>query len=117
LDHHVLACRELVELVTDYLEGALPPDRHREVHEHLHECADCLRYLGQVQLTSRLLAQLPTAELSDEFSNELARAARADPPSAGAPADSTEPWSDGLPASTCSDQRDDGSEWPCQARP
>ena len=87
----MLACQELVELVTDYLEGALSPDRHREVHEHLLECADCLRYLGQVQLTSRLLAQLPTHELSHEFSNELARAARADPPSAGAAPDLAEP--------------------------
>jgi anti-sigma factor RsiW len=76
----VLACQELVELVTDYLEGALSPDRYLEVHEHLRECADCLRYLGQVQLTSRLLAQLPTPELSDEFSTELAQASRADPP-------------------------------------
>jgi anti-sigma factor RsiW len=106
----VLACRELVELVTDYLEGALPPDRHREVHEHLLECADCLRYLGQVQLTSRLLAQLPTPELSEEFSIELVRAARADPPAAGAPAESTEPWSDGFPTSTRSDQPGDGQD-------
>ncbi len=87
----MLTCQELVELVTDYLEGALAPDRHREVHEHLLECADCLRYLGQVQLTSRLLAQLPTTELSDELSTELAQASRADPPAARAPADSTRP--------------------------
>ena len=106
----MLACQELVELVTDYLEGALPPDRHREVHEHLPECADCLRYLGQVQLTTRLLAQLPTPELSDEFVIELAQASRADPPSAGEPADPTEPWPDGLPAATRSDQPGDGSD-------
>ena len=106
----MLACQELVELVTDYLEGALSPDRHREVREHLLECADCLRYLGQVQLTSRLLAQLPTPELSDEFGTELARASRADPSAAGAPADSTEPWSDGPPASRRSDQPGDGRD-------
>ena len=105
----MLACQELVELVTEYLEGALSPGRHREVHDHLLECADCLRYLGQVQLTSRLLAQLPTRELSDEFSTELAQATRADPPSAGAPA-SVEPRSEGLPASTRSDQPCDGRD-------
>jgi anti-sigma factor RsiW len=82
----VLACQELVELVTDYLEGALPPDRTREVHEHLRECADCLRYLGQVQLTSRLLAQLPTPDLTDELWTQLAQASRADlPPDRGSP--------------------------------
>ena len=52
-------CQELVELVTDYLEGALPEHRAREVHDHLEECVDCLRYLGQIQLTVRLLATLP----------------------------------------------------------
>ena len=51
-------CQELVELVTDYLEGALPPRRAREVEEHLQDCVDCLRYLGQMQLTARLLGRL-----------------------------------------------------------
>lgn len=51
-------CQELVELVTDYLEGVLPEQRARDVHDHLQECVDCLRYLGQIQLTTQLLAQL-----------------------------------------------------------
>ena len=51
-------CRELVELVTDLVEGALPPERVREVRDHLADCVDCLRYFGQMQLTRRLLAQL-----------------------------------------------------------
>ena len=53
-----LTCRELVELVTDYLEGALDPDREHEVREHLTDCAGCLRYLAQIQLTARLLGGL-----------------------------------------------------------
>jgi predicted anti-sigma-YlaC factor YlaD len=51
-------CQELVELVTDYLEGALPEARVREVEGHVQECVDCLRYLGQIQLTARLVSQL-----------------------------------------------------------
>jgi predicted anti-sigma-YlaC factor YlaD len=51
-------CQELVELVTDYLEGALPENRSDEVEAHLHECVDCLRYLGQIQLTARLLRRV-----------------------------------------------------------
>lgn len=54
----VLTCRELVELVTDYLEGALNPDAEREFVAHLAECGDCLRYLAQIQQTVRLLATL-----------------------------------------------------------
>ena len=51
-------CQELVELVTDYLEGVLAGSRAHEVEAHLQECVDCLRYLGQIQLTSRLLSRL-----------------------------------------------------------
>jgi predicted anti-sigma-YlaC factor YlaD len=51
-------CQELVELVTDYLEGALPESTTRVVEAHLAECVDCLRYLGQIQLTTRLLNRL-----------------------------------------------------------
>ncbi len=50
-----------MELVTDYLEGALPPARHGQVRDHLLDCDDCLRYVGQIQLTVRLLARLPEA--------------------------------------------------------
>jgi predicted anti-sigma-YlaC factor YlaD len=51
-------CQELVELVTDYLEEALAEPRAHEVEAHLQECVDCLRYLGQIQLTARLLNRL-----------------------------------------------------------
>lgn len=67
----MLTCRELVELVTDHLEGALPETHHREVRDHLLDCADCLRYLGQIQVTSRLLARLPYAELGGQDNETL----------------------------------------------
>ena len=72
----MLSCRELVELVTDYLEGVLPADRQREVHAHLLDCADCLRYLGQIQVTTRLLAHLPSDDLTAEDNEALAAAFR-----------------------------------------
>ncbi len=78
----MLACQEVVELVTDYVEGALPTERHREVHDHLLGCADCLRYLGQLQLTSRLLASLPAPRLTAELEAHLARAVRHPPATA-----------------------------------
>lgn len=51
-------CRDLVELVTDYLEGALDEASEALVRDHLQECVDCLRYLGQIQTTTRLLGSL-----------------------------------------------------------
>lgn len=40
-------CRELVELVTDYLDDALPPAQRAAVEAHLDECPDCVEYLEQ----------------------------------------------------------------------
>jgi anti-sigma factor RsiW len=46
-----LACREFVELVTDYLEGALEPSRRAAMERHLEDCAFCADYLDQVRAT------------------------------------------------------------------
>lgn len=62
----MLTCRELVELVTAYLDGALPPDRHAQVVAHLADCDGCLRYLAQLQATRQVLSSTPSTELSPE---------------------------------------------------
>ena len=73
-----LACRELVELVTDYLEGAMPARQRRRVERHLRACGNCAAYLEQMQDIIRaagrireedVLAMPPTArrELMDAF--------------------------------------------------
>jgi hypothetical protein len=46
-----LTCRELVELVTDYLERALPDDVRVRLERHLGDCGDCHEYLRQIELT------------------------------------------------------------------
>jgi len=40
-----LTCHEVVEIVTDYLEGALTPDVEERVEAHLALCDGCARYL------------------------------------------------------------------------
>jgi len=52
-----LACQELVELVTDYLEGVLPPDLKDAVREHLSGCEGCSEYVHQIGLTIEALQQ------------------------------------------------------------
>jgi anti-sigma factor RsiW len=52
-------CQELVELVTDYLDGALPSPEHERVERHLDACAGCTTYLEQVRETIRLAGALP----------------------------------------------------------
>jgi hypothetical protein len=49
------ACKELVELVTDYFDGVLPPDLKDEFHTHLSGCDGCVEYVRQIGLTIRAL--------------------------------------------------------------
>lgn len=54
-----LACRELVELVTDYLEDALEPPARARVDAHLAACEGCMTYLEQVRATIAATHHLP----------------------------------------------------------
>jgi predicted anti-sigma-YlaC factor YlaD len=49
-----LVCRELVEMVTEYLEGSLRSRDRRRFERHIAQCADCLRYVDQIKLTTHL---------------------------------------------------------------
>ena len=51
-------CRELVELVTDYLEGALTPGERQRFEHHLGGCSVCPRYVEQLRATIRVLGRL-----------------------------------------------------------
>jgi len=46
-----IACKELVELVTDHLDGALPADLDAMVQQHLDGCDGCIEYVRQIRLT------------------------------------------------------------------
>lgn len=50
-----LSCQELVELVTDYLEGTLAPEEHARFDAHLAECPGCDRYVEQMRTTVALV--------------------------------------------------------------
>jgi anti-sigma factor RsiW len=48
---HEMSCKELVELVTDYLEDALPTDDRARFEAHLAECPWCVEYVAQIERT------------------------------------------------------------------
>ena len=50
-DEAEITCRQFVELVTEYLEGALSATRRAELHAHLDECGGCSAYLEQMRAT------------------------------------------------------------------
>jgi MEDS: MEthanogen/methylotroph, DcmR Sensory domain/Putative zinc-finger len=53
-----MPCRELVELVTAYLDGALPTAERARCDEHLRTCAGCRAYLAQMELVVSALGEL-----------------------------------------------------------
>jgi hypothetical protein len=53
-----LTCRELVELVTDYLEDILPRQIRDRFEEHLRACEGCATYLDQLRILLRAFGQL-----------------------------------------------------------
>jgi anti-sigma factor RsiW len=71
-----MPCRELVELVTDYLEDRLAPLDRARFEAHLAECGACRRYLEQFRQTIRVLGRLPEESLSPEARDALLAAFR-----------------------------------------
>jgi len=59
-----LPCQELVESVTDYLEGALLPEAGDRFEQHLAECPYCETYVDQIKLTIALAGKIRHDELS-----------------------------------------------------
>ncbi|HEY2868983.1 MAG TPA: zf-HC2 domain-containing protein [Gaiellales bacterium] len=55
---HELVCREVVELVSDYLEGAMTLEERARFEEHLAMCEGCSAYLEQMRLTLRVAGAL-----------------------------------------------------------
>jgi anti-sigma factor RsiW len=59
-----LTCKELVELVTDYLEGALSVDMRNRFDDHVTNCPYCQIYLDQMRQTIRAMGHLPAESIS-----------------------------------------------------
>ena len=77
MSSQVLTCHEVVELVTDYLEGALSDEARGRVEEHLAGCDGCTRYLEQMRETIRLTGRLTEEQIPEEQKRELVGAFRA----------------------------------------
>ncbi len=66
-----LVCRQVVELVSDYLEGALPRSERRRFERHLAGCEHCSEYLAQMRATIRLTGRLTAEDLTPEMREEF----------------------------------------------
>lgn len=73
MNHDVLTCMELVELITEYLEGSLSPADQTRFETHLHECSGCHNYLEQMIQTVRLTGKLTEDRIAPVALDEMLR--------------------------------------------
>ena len=76
VDTESLSCQELVELVTDYLEGALDGVTLSRFEAHIRQCNGCAAYLEQLRQTIRVVGSLTPADLSPDAERTLMHAFR-----------------------------------------
>jgi len=66
-----LTCKELVELVTDYLEGRLSATEQKRWEQHMSKCDWCKLYLEQMKLTVRTLGELTEESIPPHAKEKL----------------------------------------------
>ena len=56
------SCQEMTEVVTNYLDDALPPDEQQRFERHLSYCAGCSTYVDQMRETIKQTSMVPREE-------------------------------------------------------
>jgi len=69
-------CRQIVELMTDYLEGALSEADRRRFEAHMTDCDGCTEYLKQLRTTMRLTGRIADQSIPAKLEAELEQAFR-----------------------------------------
>lgn len=60
-----IACNELVELITPYLDGELSPEQRARIEEHLAICDGCMNALEQMRETIRVTGSLTEEQIPE----------------------------------------------------
>jgi anti-sigma factor RsiW len=71
-----ISCQEVVELVTDYVEGALPVDETALFEQHLNFCDGCVWYVDQMRTTIDSVGRIGEEDLPEETRERLMTAFR-----------------------------------------
>jgi anti-sigma factor RsiW len=72
-----LVCQQVVELISDYIEGGLPRSERRRLESHLAGCEHCSEYLAQMRATIRLTGRLVVDDLTPRMREDLVALYRA----------------------------------------
>ena len=71
-----LSCQDVVEVATDYLERALPPDDATLFEQHISLCDGCKWYLDQMRITLATIGRVEREDVPDETREKLLKAFR-----------------------------------------
>jgi len=71
-----MKCREMVELMTDYLEGALSVRDRESFEEHIAGCDGCRAYLEQMRATMKTVGNLADEPIPETIQEQLLEAFR-----------------------------------------
>jgi anti-sigma factor RsiW len=73
-DHGSASCREMLDHLSEYLDGELDPASCAEIEGHLHDCEPCVAFLRSLRATVAHVASLPKPVLSEEARRACAEA-------------------------------------------
>lgn len=68
---HIVRCQECIDLLVDYLEGDLPPERARALDIHLELCPPCVSFVRTYKGTVDVARNLPVDEIPPELTQRL----------------------------------------------
>jgi anti-sigma factor RsiW len=64
-------CKHCIDLLVDYLDGALPPDQQSTLDGHLHGCGACEEFLATYRATTSLCKKALAKEMPESLANKL----------------------------------------------
>ncbi len=73
-EHGTARCRELMERLSEYLDGELDPEACRGMDEHMEDCAPCRAFLESLRRTVALIERQPRPRLPDDLRREVTEA-------------------------------------------
>ena len=71
-----ITCQEVVELVSDYLDQALPPEEASLFEQHVNFCDGCEWYLDQMRSTVATVGRITAQDVPEETREKLLAAFR-----------------------------------------
>jgi anti-sigma factor RsiW len=71
-----LECRQIAELLGDYLDGTLPPATHELIDWHIESCQPCVAFVSTYRGTIQATRRLPCSPIPSELKQRLLKVLR-----------------------------------------